>query len=95
MIERCVSFLLEGGDLSQVTERHLDLCVFGKVFEPLKHFVYREVQSRVSKNKRQSMEGKRGYLVDYYLRLVRILLGESLRVSYLIRTDMLNQSNWV
>jgi hypothetical protein len=64
--------LLEDAKWDMYTERHLDLKLFGTILQPLDFFIYREVQSHVSKFVRQlghSGTAKRptGHLVDYLL----------------------------
>lgn len=54
------------------TERHLDLKLFGPILEPLGYWIYREIQSIVSKLVRglsASNTSVKGHLVDY-LKLV-------------------------
>ena len=64
-IDRLVRFLKQGKSVSEFTERHLDLALFGTIFEHYENFTYSEVLSTVSKQRRSTISGKSSYLCDY------------------------------
>jgi hypothetical protein len=62
---------LDPDGVSNLTEQHSDVSIFGEIFDPLMPWRYTEKAGRVSKRMRSGTSGKAGYLVDY-LRVVNL-----------------------
>ena len=72
VVKQVVDLVVKDLNVVAVTERHLDLAIFGKAFEVIGKYIFREVQGTVSRTKRRALSGKSGYFVDY-LRVVSSL----------------------
>jgi len=64
-MDKTAKVIHRGKKQSTLTERHLDVVLFGDILDPLQPWVYREISSRVSKKMRKDTPGKAGYLIDY------------------------------
>ena len=73
-LEKVVDYLACDSGVQAVTERHLDIKIFGTVLSPLEPWIYREIASRVSKRHRKGTSGKAGYLCDYLRVVITILV---------------------